>query len=149
MNTILLHEQHIITKDLGVLHLLSESPVPEATRKTMLEAAETIYYQYGAGVFIDEGDGTPIIIRFIDDLMPFRDIDIVMEETMDGLYLVNPYELVTDNSDGEEIYLMSEPLRTDFLSLLKGPNPFHYNLILETWNQKGLFFGVVSANYVQ
>ena len=43
------YEQHIATKEMGLLHVVSEAPVSGKVVKEMVNAAAVLYHQYGAG----------------------------------------------------------------------------------------------------
>lgn len=144
------YERYIGTRELGGLHLVSETLVSEKTVNTMLYAAEVLYHQYGAGRTNDKGEqeGALIFVQWLTELKLIID-QAFLGETVSHVYLANPLELLiffqSNPQATNEVYLMSDPFHTQFHDLIKNEVKRSFDdVLLKNWEQNGLMYAIVS-----
>ena len=152
MKSLYIHyEQHIISPELGFLHVVSgENITDPKIVETLLEAAKILYHQYGAGRLGEDGktEGTLMVIQYFDQISPDFKESVSCEETESGVYLADPLEGIEFFQDKPEqsadILLMSDPLHIKFHNLLRDSNELQFDdVIKETFEQEGLFCAIV------
>lgn len=144
------YERHIVTKEMGILHFVSETEIPDKVAETMFTAAQVLYHQYDANrLGKDEvQEGVSICIQHLSDIEYLISSEPACFETDRQLYLVNPLELIEFYQSNPEtccqLYLMSDPLYVDFHKLLKfEKNKTFDDVIVSTFEQSGLLYAIV------
>lgn len=147
------YEQHIATLELGLLHVVSEKPVSNKVVQAMMNAAEVLYHQYGAGrVNIDgEQEGASICVQYLPNLDRVIKENVSLPETERHICLANPLEIIMFYQSHPEycsqIYLMSDPLNVKFHHLLKfEQNKSFDDVIKAVFEQEGLLYTIISAS---
>ena len=145
------YERHIVTKEMGILHFVSETEISDAIAQTMFTAAQVLYHQYGANrLGKDEAqEGVSICIQHLPDIEHLMGSGPACFETDRQLYLVNPLELIGFYQSNPEtcfqLYLMSDPLYVDFHKLVKfETNKTFDDVIVSAFEQAGLLYAIVS-----
>ncbi len=135
-----LHEQHIMTEELGLLSVSSETPVKcETVVEELLRAAELLLHQYGAHV--------SMVIQYFDKLDENLKKAVGLSETEDRIHLLNPLEMESFLADTPQscsnIYLMSQSVYQKMRELLNGNEvPNVDELIIQVAEHDGLFYGL-------
>ena len=145
------HEQHIATKEMGLLHVVSEAPVSGKVVKEMVNAAVVLYHQYGAGRLGADGDqeGCSIYVQPLPKIDKKMRAEISLWETDAGIYLANPTEIsmfFNKNPDYcSQVYLMSGAVNARFHDLLRADqNQSLDDVIQDVFNTLGLLYAVIS-----
>ena len=127
------HEQHIVTKEMGLLHIVSEEPVSYKVVEGMVNAAAVLYHQYGAARRNAQGDqeGCSVYVQCLSRVDDTIKADVSLFETESGIYLANPTEIFMffqkQPDYCSQVHLMSDVLNAKFHDLLK----FEKNQLLD------------------
>jgi len=144
------YEQHIATLELGLLHVVSEAHVSNKVVQAMMNAAEVLYHQYGAGRVNIEGEqeGASICVQYLPKFNSAIKAHVSLPETERHIYLANPLEITMFFQSHPEycsqIYLMSDPLNVKFHHLLKfEQNRSFDDVIKAVFEQEGLLYTII------
>ena len=145
------HEQHIATKELGLLHVVSEAPVSKKVVKEMVNAAAVLCHQYGAGRLGADGhqEGCSIYVQPLPKIDKKMRAKVSLWETDAGIYLANPTEIsmfFNKNPDYcSQVYLMSGVVNARFHDSLRvEQNQSLDDVIQDVFNTLGLLYAVIS-----
>ncbi len=147
------HEQHIQTTEMGYFHVVSDSHTSNKVVDAMMDAAEVLYHQYGAGRITPEGEqlGASICVQYIPKIDAIMKADVSLEETEGHIYLADPLEVIMFFQNNPEycpqIYLMSDLLNVKFRDLFKLENSSSFdNVIKDTYELEGLLYAIILGN---
>ena len=148
------HEQHIQTTEMGDLHVVSDSHTSNKVVDAMMDAAEVLYHQYGAGRITQEGEqlGASVCVQYIPRIDASIKADVSLEETEGRIYLANPLEVIMFFQNNPEycpqIYLMSDQLNVKFRDLFRLENSSSFDeVIKDSYELEGLLYAIVVGNF--
>ena len=139
----ILYEQHLVSPDIGFLHVVSEELVSDEILQKFRFAVEMLLYQYEIDGRID------ICIQYLNNFDETIQTELVSEETYKNVYLVNPIDLVNFFCSypeySNEVYLMSETLNSNFHGLLREQKEGQFSeLLIDTFKNDGLIYAIIS-----
>ena len=145
------YERHITTLELGHLHIVSENEILDPIADAMMDAAEILYHQYGAGRLGQQGEqiGASIWIQYLPKIDNTVRENVVLAETNQQIYLVNPIEMTmflqSHPHYSFDMFLMTDALHTQLYHLLRSEkNKSLDDMIMSTSEQAGLLYGIIT-----
>ena len=138
----ILYEQHLVSPEMGFLHVVSEELVSDKILQNLIFAAETLFHQY------EIDSGTDICIQHLNNFDETIQSKLVLEETYKNVYLVNPMNLVNFFDSypeySNEVYLMSDTLNNHFHKLLREKEEGQFSkLLIDVFKNHGLIYAII------
>ena len=138
----ILYEQHLVSPEIGFLHVVSEELVSDEILQNLKFAVEMLFYQYEADSGID------VCIQYLNNFDETIQSELVLEETYKNIYLVNPIDLVNFFHSypeySNEVYLMSNALNNNFHRLLQEQKEGQFSeLLIDTFKNDGLIYAII------